>query len=166
MIAAPCRIHAKVPDRPIWDHLKADHEELVDILGRLRAADEAGAPELVARFTREFTAHARAEEAVVYGLLLHDEIAGPRVLASLEEHKRIETAIAELERSGPADERWPVRLAVFEDTLRQHIQIEETELFARGRQVVGELQALELAQSFAAERARVLRDLSSLDAPP
>jgi hemerythrin superfamily protein len=155
-----------VPDRPIWDLLKDDHEALADILGRLRAADESGARELVSQFTREFTAHARAEETVVYGLLLHDETAGPRVLTSLEEHKRIETAIAELERTRIDDERWPVRVAVFEDALRQHVQVEETELFARGRQIVGELQASELGHRFAAERARVLRDLSSLDAPP
>ncbi|HEY8380407.1 MAG TPA: hemerythrin domain-containing protein [Nannocystis sp.] len=155
-----------MPDPPIWDILRDDHRELADIVSRLGGADDEAARELVARLTREFTAHARAEEAVVYGLLLHDESIGPRVLTALEEHKRIETAVAELERIHVGDERWSTRLAVFGDLLREHVQAEENELLARARQTLSELQASELGQRFAAERARLMRDLSDLDAPP
>lgn len=152
-----------MPDRPIWDLLTNDHEEFAKIVGQLRAADEAGAPGLLSLLTSEFTAHARAEETVLYGLLLHDECARPAVLEALEDHKRIEAALAELERTRPGDERWPVRAAVFEDVLRRHFQVEDTELFARGRQIVSELQAKELAQRFTAERTRVKRDLVGFD---
>lgn len=155
-----------MPDPPIWDILRDDHQELADLVGRLRGADEDSARELLARLTRELTAHARAEEAVVYGLLLHDECAGPRVLAALEEHKRLETALAELERTRTDDERWQVRVAVFGDLLRDHVQVEDAELLARARQILSELQASELGRRFAAERARLMRDLSDLDVPP
>ncbi|MBZ5716020.1 hemerythrin domain-containing protein [Nannocystis pusilla] len=154
-----------MPEPPIWDLLKSDREALCGRLDKIQAAQESTARELLPPLVREFTAHARAKEAVLYGHLLHDERARTRVVEGLEELKRIQACFAGLELLPAGDDKWSVRLADLADAVRNHFRVEEAELLALARRTLSEVRATELAQRYAAERARILGDLSCLVAP-
>ncbi|MCY1061917.1 hemerythrin domain-containing protein [Nannocystis sp. SCPEA4] len=154
-----------MPEPPIWDLLKSDHEAVCGLLDKIQAARESTARGLQQRLVCEFTAHARAKEAVLYGQLLHDERARARVVEGLEELKRIEAGFADLELLPAGDEKWSVRLADLADAVRNHFRVEEAELLTLARRALSDVQATELAQRYAAERARIMGDLSCLVAP-
>lgn len=111
------------------------------------------------------TAHARAKEAVLYGHLLHDERARARVVESLEELKRIDAALAEIELLPAGDDKWRIHFAALADCVRNHFRVEEAELLPLARQSLSAGQATELAAQYVAERARIKGDLSCFGAP-
>ena len=153
-------------DRSIWDLLKRDHELVAGLIQRIRAADEDTGRALLGELIREFTAHARAEEAVVFGHLIHDERTQTQVLAGLEENKAVDNSLAELELLPHGDDKWGARVALLADAIRRHVRDVDDELGSVARHVMGDGLALELGERYVAERARVKADLSGLDEAP
>ena len=151
-------------DLPIYDLLKRDHESVTELLRRVKAARGDEARDLLAELAREVTAHARAEEAVFYGHLLHNERTRARILESLQDHEQIDARLGELALMQPHDERWSARLDVLSEDLGQHIDEEENQLFPLARQILSDREAVEFGRRFAAERERHIRDQSGLDA--
>lgn len=150
-------------DQPIYDLLKRDHEKVTELLHRAKEARGDEARERLAEITREVTAHARAEEAVFYGHLLHNERTRAKILEGLEEHRLVDALLAELATMQPRDERWPARLDLLADNLGHHIDEEEGELFPLARQILSDREAVEFGRRFAAERERHIRDQTGLD---
>lgn len=149
----------------IWDLLERDHEAVSAHLAALQAASEDAARELLPALVCELTAHARAKEAVLYGLLLHDERARTRVVEGLGELERIRAGLNDLELLPVGDEKWSFRLAGLADVVRGHFRVEKAELLTLARQALSEVQATDLATRYLAEQARIRRDLSCLVAP-
>lgn len=154
-----------MPDRSIWDLLQRDHQAVAGLIEKIRAVDEPAARALLGELIRDFTAHARAEEAVVYGHLLHDERTQAQVLVGLEDHKRVDTALAELELLPLGDDKWSVRVDLLADAIRRHVDGVDSELVSLARQVVSDGQALELGERYTAEWERLQGDLCGLDEP-
>lgn len=148
---------------PIYDLLKRDHDEVSELLHELAEAGSRKAGELLVEITRKLTAHARAEESVFYGHLLHNERTRSRILEALEEHKQVDTLLLELDRLKPRDEKFKAKAVVLRENVGHHVDEEEGELFPLARQIISEEEAIELGQQFLAERERHLRDLSRLD---
>lgn len=153
----------KKNERPIFDLLKRDHDEVSELLHELESAGSRKAQELLGEITRKITAHSRAEESVFYGHLLHNERTRAKILEALEEHKLVDTLLLELDRLQTKDEKFKAKVGVLRDNVGHHVDEEEGELFPLARQIISEEEAVELGQQFLAERERHLRDLSRLD---
>mgnify|MGYP002777951939 CR=1 FL=1 len=149
-------------DRPIYDLLKRDHETVSELLHKAREAKGDEARELLVEITRELNAHARAEEAVLYAHLLHNERTRAKILEALEEHKQVDVLLADLARLPPRDERFVAKLDVVADNVGHHVDEEEGELFPLARQILGEKESVEFGRRFLAERERIMRDMSGL----
>ena len=148
----------------LFEHLRADHQQLRRELVRLRSAEPGESAVLLLReLLRRYTAHARAEEQVFYSHMIHVPDVQQRALQGLEEHQRLDALLREAEVVPVDDPRWSSTIAGLCDALHQHLQDEETSLFALAGAALSEHEQVALGARFVAEQARISRDLSGLD---
>ena len=154
------RMTAAARDEPtIFDRLKRDHDDFRKLMKQLAATTSRGVKQrrrLFDMLRRTVTAHARAEEAVLYAALKDVKATRPEVFEGHEEHHLADLIFAEMARLSPGDERWTAKAAVLRESLRHHIDEEERELFVAGRKVLPPDTAVALGRAFAADKARRL----------
>ncbi|MER5434116.1 hemerythrin domain-containing protein [Streptomyces sp. NPDC002588] len=113
------------------DELTREHDEVVDLIGRVRDArrdgDVAGMAALACRITAVLVPHTRVEED---GLFPAMAMEFPDHIAALEaEHRRVEAVLTEAADGVPADPAWPGRLLEVLALLRDHILKEQDGVF-------------------------------------
>ncbi|MFP8883050.1 hemerythrin domain-containing protein [Streptomyces mangrovi] len=113
------------------DELTREHDTVVNMIGEVRAARSDGDLPRMARAARSIAAvlgpHTEVEE---HGLFPAMRQEFPDHIAALEdEHRRIESVLAEAEGGAPADPDWPQRLWEALETLREHILKEQDGVF-------------------------------------
>jgi hemerythrin-like domain-containing protein len=111
--------------------LTREHDAVVTLVGRVRAARQAGDVSAVASLARDIAAilgpHTQVEEN---GLFPAMAIEFPGQIAALEaEHRRIEGVLAEAADGVPTDLSWPERLTDVLALLRNHILKEQDGVF-------------------------------------
>lgn len=134
----------------LFDLLREDHravteqfEEIVDLLeGDDRdASDEAQCLELFRGVYRDLTAHAKAEEQVVYPALLQHEETSDKAHEAQIEHALVESLLEQLVAADEFDEIWGAKLKVVSELVKHHVKEEEKQMFAGARKALdkGEL---------------------------
>ncbi|CAL9668395.1 hemerythrin domain-containing protein [Streptomyces sp. NPDC057245] len=113
------------------DELTREHEAVVALISRVRAALKAGDGAATAALARDIAAvlapHTQVEER---GLFPAMAVEFPDRIAALEaEHRRIEAVLAEAADRVPADPAWPGRLLDALAQLREHILKEQDGVF-------------------------------------
>lgn len=118
--------------------LKQDHGNVEELFRRFEMATAADVDELARvrdLVIDHLSRHAVVEEQFFYpGLrakIGEEESFG--VLEGLEEHHVVKATLAELERMAPSHERFRAKFTVTMESVRHHIEEEETELFAQAR---------------------------------
>ncbi|MCY1062812.1 MULTISPECIES: hemerythrin domain-containing protein [Nannocystis] len=152
----------------IFDHLRDEHQRLRESL--LRLGDHAGREpheqhEQLCGLLFQYTAYARAEERAFYSYMIHLKEVQQPALQALAEHERLDTLLRQAERMPLGDARWRSTITFLCERMIQHLREEESNLLARARSALSEREAAGLGAHFQAERARVHRDLTRLDAP-
>lgn len=104
-------------------------ESLLTDLAATSAADGATRLQLFGDLQSQLTAHARAEEEVVYRVLRARCPDEELVLEGYEEHHIADVLLQELAAACPGGRGWAAKARVFEEVLRHHIKEEETGLF-------------------------------------
>jgi hemerythrin-like domain-containing protein len=127
--------------------LKADHDELKELLARLDATTERGVKtreELFATIKGELTVHEIIEEEIFYPTLKEHPKAKEVVLEGIEEHNVVDRLMGELEELPFDAETWGPKATVMVENIEHHIEEEEGEMFRKARQVLDddELEAL------------------------
>jgi hemerythrin-like domain-containing protein len=135
----------------IYEALKKDHEAMRSILKDLDVSSDAATAQrrdLVEQLRQELLPHTRSEEKVLYDTL--KEISGTEELAleAYEEHAAAETLLRELSLMDPADERWHAKLKVLKETLENHLEGEEAEIFEAASQVLATEEAEMMTEAF------------------
>ena len=103
--------------------------------------------QIVDRIIEELSVHAAIEEQVFYPAVRSSvEQAEDEVLESLEEHHIVKWTLSELEGMDPQDERFDAKVTVLIESVRQHIDEEEGEMFPKVRQAVGRKELQELGE--------------------
>jgi len=118
--------------------LKEDHDRVKKMLNEGEATTERGVKtrtELFAQLKTALTAHEAMEEEVLYPALKENPKAREIALEGFEEHHVVDTILAELEQTDPADEEWGAKFTVAKENLEHHIEEEETEMFPKAREV-------------------------------
>ncbi|WP_413098602.1 hemerythrin domain-containing protein [Streptomyces sp. Inha503] len=113
------------------DKLTQEHERVVTLISHVRDAHRGGEVARMAEVAREIAAvlgpHTRVEEDGLFPALAGDF---PGQMAALEdEHRRIETVLAEAAGPFLADPTWAERLMETLDLLRDHILKEQDGVF-------------------------------------
>ncbi|MBA3955625.1 MAG: hemerythrin domain-containing protein [Acidimicrobiia bacterium] len=137
--------------------LKNDHktvEKLFKQFEKSDASDSKTRRKLVDQMIEELAIHTAIEEQVFYPAVREDvPDTEDEVLEGLEEHHIVKWTLSELEEMDPGHERFEAKVTVLMESVRHHVEEEESELFpevrkALGRKRLGQIgDALELAKT-------------------
>ena len=140
--------------------LKQDHKSVEKLFKQFeKTTAPAKLRDLAAKIIEELSVHAAIEEMLFYPAVrerLPD--TEDTVLESLEEHHVAKWLLSELEDMKPDHERFKAKMTVLIESVRHHVEEEESELFpdvrkAVGRKELGELgDAMEKAKKTAPTR--------------
>jgi hemerythrin superfamily protein len=125
-----------------------DHRTVEQLFSQLESG-EGDRRRLVDQVIGELTAHAEAEEQVVYPAI-RDMVPGGSAMAkeSINEHKTMKQQISKLERGEPGEQEFENALTALIDAVRDHIPEEENEILPALRQVIGQDKMEELGKVF------------------
>jgi hemerythrin superfamily protein len=152
--------------------LKADHKAVKVLFTRFdKLGDGANATkrEVVDKIIESLSVHAAIEEQVFYPAVReHTKELTDDVLEALEEHHVAKWILSELDGMSPTEERYDAKVTVLIESVKHHIQEEESGLFPQVRQAMGRKQLLEIGDAL--ERAKKLAPTRphprSPDVPP
>ena len=134
----------------IYQALTADHDKLKPLLDQLVEATEhsGDTKRLLDQIKDELVVHARAEEAVFYNSLRESEQGKGEAMHGYKEHAEAEALLQTLRGLKAINIEWKKAAEKLRDALNHHIEEEEGEMFARGRQVFFDQEADQMGEAF------------------
>lgn len=147
----------------ICDLLKNDHDEVVALARQLtQTADPQQAKDLYRLLRLVLTAHARAEESVVYDAL--HRLAGAAGLLRLwereVEHSLCDHLLAKMTRGRADHPGWRARAVVMHELLARHVDSARHGLLQHLAAHISPDQRADMAARYAARRATLMRQRS------
>ena len=129
--------------------LKQDHKAVEKLFKQFeKTTQPAKQRKLAEQVIKELSVHAAVEEMVFYpavrGRVPETE---DTVLESLEEHHIVKWVLSELEDMKPDHERFKAKMTVLIESVRHHVEEEESELFPQVRKAVGRKELAELGEA-------------------
>jgi hypothetical protein len=140
----------------IYALLKADHDQVKELFGRL---DEAAGAEERQRLFREIKSaleiHKEAEERTFYAVLSNLPEIADRIEEAMEEHADIEELIEELAALDVANGDFASQIDELREEVEHHVAEEEGEVFPAARKLLDDDQAGKLAEEFRSEKEQL-----------
>jgi len=133
--------------------LKQDHQEALSVLDELEIAEEELDETESAQGQQSFTrlhsllkVHTRIEEEIFYPALEQFSETRELVRDAFREHEQMDELLTQLAGLDPVEEEFQELLSELRDSLDQHIEEEEGELFPKAEEVCGQARLNELGQ--------------------
>ncbi len=131
--------------------LKEDHQELINLIGELEAADdetETGPrdTENFNRLNEAIKLHIRMEEEVFYPAMEELEETRDLTREAFKEHQMVDHLLAQLSTMSPNEEEFQDTLSELRDAIERHIEEEEGELFPKAEELCGQKRLNEMGQ--------------------
>jgi hemerythrin superfamily protein len=145
----------------IYELLHADHEEVAKMLAEIQSSTGRAKTKLFNEMKTALTAHLRAEEKVFYSLLKEAKRSKEPALEGFEEHHVADMLLRELSKLSASDERWDAKFKVLKENVEHHVEEEESEIWAKAREVLSDEEAEEAAEKFTAEKEKRLARLAA-----
>jgi len=149
--------------------LKQDHQKVKTLFGEVEGlGDRASAQrkKLFQKIDQELTVHAKIEETIFYPEFRRHAQDGEErdeVLEAYEEHNVVDTLMGELSSLSVEDETWGAKAKVMQENLEHHIEEEETELFAKARQVFDEAELEDMGRRMAERKESAMAGVTRSD---
>ncbi|MGH9266096.1 MAG: hemerythrin domain-containing protein [Acidimicrobiales bacterium] len=129
--------------------LKQDHKTVEKLFKQFeKTTQPARQRKLAQQVVKELSVHAAIEEMVFYpavrGRVPETE---ETVLESLEEHHVAKWLLSELEDMKPDHERFKAKMTVLIETVRHHVEEEESEFFPQVRKALGRKELAEVGEA-------------------
>jgi hemerythrin superfamily protein len=139
--------------------LKADHRKVEDLFKRFEETEDDDMKEQICQTTiRELEAHAAVEEEIFYPAA-QPKVDEPELIdEAREEHHVAKLLMAELKKMGAGDERFDAKYKVLAESVKHHVEEEESELFPM---VEDELDGEALGMKMEARKAELERRASN-----
>jgi hemerythrin superfamily protein len=121
--------------------LKQDHREVESMIAELEGAGSEGGAAYVNTFQQlkqALTLHTQIEEQLLYPALEDFEETTDLVEESYDEHDEVDQILNDMTGLNPADEEFQELLAQLKDSIEQHVEEEESELFPQAEELLGE----------------------------
>jgi hemerythrin superfamily protein len=118
--------------------LTADHNRVKGLFARYEKASNAKntkeAEELVTKILEELTIHTTIEEEIFYPAVhaMSKELA-EAVDEGVEEHHVVKILLGEIESAEPGSDEWSAKMTVVIESVKHHVEEEETEMFPKVR---------------------------------
>jgi hemerythrin-like domain-containing protein len=153
------------PASVIIDMLTEDHDRLLVLFTAFQGMRESASPEskqtVVEIACTELVIHAQIEEEHLYPALA-DFLDDDFLLEQAEvEHALVRRLVAELETMQPQDRLYDATFTVLSETMRRHIEEEQTRLFPRILRM--DMPMENLAQEMAFRRSELRSEFGMLD---
>ena len=133
----------------MYQALHADHEQVATLFAKMLSTDdEQKCRQLWQMICVNLTAHARAEQEVIYARLAEDEETQEQVGHSYEEHADIERLIAECDAQGVGSDEFFAMATQLQQVVQHHVDDEEGELLPKARKVLSEDECDQLTLQF------------------
>lgn len=129
--------------------LKQDHKTVEKLFKQFEKSTRPSQQrKLAGQVIEELSVHAAIEEMVFYPAI-RDRVPTTEdtVLESLEEHHVVKWLLSELEDMKPDHERFKAKMSVLIESVRHHVQEEESELFPQVRKEVKRKELAELGDA-------------------
>jgi hemerythrin superfamily protein len=123
----------------VFKLLKADHEKVAGILEKLDQSTERAVKlreELFEKLNAELSAHAYAEEKILYPAVKEVDDTRDIGFEAIEEHKIVKTLLSELASLSKDSEEWSAKLSVLKENVEHHVEEEENEMFPKFRKAL------------------------------
>lgn len=123
----------------VFEILGDDHDKVKGLLEKLEETTERAVKtreSLFARVNDDLTVHARIEESLFYPVLEDKEQTQAITLKAYETHGVIKRLLSELSAISVESPEWTAKLKVLKDTVEQHVEDEEGEMFKGARQAL------------------------------
>ena len=141
--------------RDIFDEIRDDHRQVMDIFDQLLQTDAVTIrrrPQLMNQLQSELLAHMAAEESVFYPLLENGERNHWNHLKAEEEHVSARLVLDRLQQMHPNEEHFAALCDVLRNVIRMHVAEEESVLFLTVRSHISNQQTMDLIQPFQAAK--------------
>jgi len=135
----------------IYDALRQDHDRVKTLLKDLRNTgenDAAAQETLLTALKQELEIHTAFEEEVFYPVVAEQKEAADEIADAIDEHDEAMTILEELEGMGAGTPEWQEQLAMLVDTLDQHIENEELEIFRMAKETIDGERAAQMAKDY------------------
>jgi hemerythrin-like domain-containing protein len=141
--------------------LKSDHATVKRLLRELDETGDRAVKQremLVAQIEREIKMHAQIEEEVFYPAFLaatKGKDGAELFYEAAEEHHIVDMVLPALKAANPKSNEFGAKAKVLRDLIEHHIKEEETQMFAKARQMFGDEQLRELGDLMQARKDSV-----------
>jgi hemerythrin superfamily protein len=128
--------------------IKQDHRKVKGLFRRFEQGNGNGRQRIAEEIIEELSRHAVMEEQLVYPLLrARDEKHDDDVLEALEEHHVAKATLLELDKMSIDDERYEAKMKVLSESIKHHIEEEETRLLPRLTRLTSDGEREQLAEA-------------------
>ncbi len=141
----------------IYDYLKKDHEEVKALLSELvnLAEDDDYREILIEQLAAALIPHSRAEESVFYNTIRAVDADSGKVMHGYREHMEAEGLLRVLQAKDRASMNWKQTALKLKAALEQHVEEEETEIFAQAKNILTDAEAESIGEAFKALKAKI-----------
>ena len=138
--------------------LKNDHktvEKLFKQFEKLGDGAKVTKRKVVDEIIKELSTHAAIEEQHFYpAIRAKAPDVSDEVLEGLEEHHIVKWTLSELEKMSPEEERFDAKVKVLMESVRHHVEEEETDMFPKVREAFGRKELQVIGETM--EKAKVI----------
>lgn len=149
--------------KEFFNELKKDHDEVKDILEKLKNSSQTAEKtreKLFIQLKQELLPHLKAEETSFYPALMASKSGKQHALEAKEEHNLTEMVCSQLEDGSAKEDIWTAKLKVLKDLVEHHIEEEEEEIFPIAEQEIGEDKFRQIMQNFQQEKEKIRKKMS------
>jgi len=139
--------------------LKQDHKTVEKLFKQFEKAKQPAQQRKLARqVVKELSVHAAIEE-MVFHPAVRERVpkAEDTVLEALEEHYIVKWVLSELEDMKPDHERFKAKMTVMIESVRHHVEEEESEMFPKLQEELGTTKLTDLGKKLADAKQKALR---------
>jgi hemerythrin superfamily protein len=139
----------------LFTAIEEDHKKVLGLFGKLARSKNADARNKVFSVLKEeLELHSYAEEQVVYAALKEIEATYDIALEAIADHRLVAELCQELADMPKETEEWQEQLQVLRENVKEHIEEEESEIFASVRQSFSDEQLDGLSKRWEESRNR------------
>ena len=144
----------------IYEMLKRDHDELLELLAELvgLANDDDYRFVLVEEIRNLLVPHSRAEESVFYNTLRAVNADGSLIRHGYKEHLEAETLLRTLQVMDKFNMDWKKTALKLQQGMAYHIQEEEAEIFEEAKAIFTSAEAISLGDAFESLKPQIQRE--------
>lgn len=146
----------------IFEQLMQEHRQVNDLIAEIKSNTNPDTDErrdLLIKVKLLLIPHAKAEQKTLYARLNEEEQMQDQMKEAQEEHHDIETLLLEMENMDPSSEEWMKQLGRLEESINHHVTEEETEIFAKAKDLLEADEPKELLFEYEAEKQDLMESM-------